>query len=104
MGDPSQVRAIEILLSVSGAFIIILLGIIGFWIQKWIKSTEALTDAIQNLRVLFATTQANIDEIQKHCDSRCINMDIRLIDITKAQQKAVTDIAVLQQIMRYNEG
>ena len=104
MGDPAQVRAIEILLSVAGAIIIILLGIIGFWIQKWIKSTEALTDAIQNLRILYATTTANIDEIQKHCDSRCINIDIRLEEQTKSLQKAITDIAVLQQILRYNEG
>gem|GEM_PF-6702513 len=34
----------EQLLALAGGLIVILLGIIGFWIQKWIKSTDACAD------------------------------------------------------------
>ncbi len=37
MTDPAQFHAIEILLSVAGGLIILLPGIIGFWLQKWIR-------------------------------------------------------------------
>ena len=100
MTDPSQTYSVEILLSIAGGLIIFLLGIIGFWLQKWIRSTDALTEAIHKLQVLFATTQANIDEIQKHCDSRCISIDVRLAEQTQALQKAIIDIAVMQQILK----
>jgi hypothetical protein len=59
----------------------------------------AVVTLVGNLTV-FATTQANIDEIQKHCDSRCISIDVRLAEQTQALQKAIIDIAVMQQILK----
>ncbi|MFA5815496.1 MAG: hypothetical protein WC865_07735 [Bacteroidales bacterium] len=56
----------EQFLALAGALIVILLGIVGFWIQKWIKSTDALTEAISDLRLEFATNQVNVVDPYKH--------------------------------------
>ncbi len=68
----------EQLLALAGALIIILLGIVGFWIQKWIKSTDALTLAISDLRVEIATNQVNVDSLKQHCATRCTLIDGQL--------------------------
>jgi hypothetical protein len=51
MIDAGQLHLAELLLSIAGFLILFLLGIIGFWIQKWIRSTDALTEAIQKLEI-----------------------------------------------------
>jgi hypothetical protein len=69
MLDPGQLHLIELLLSIAGFLILFLLGIIGFWIQKWIRATDALTEAITNLKVLFAGTQATIANLENNCEA-----------------------------------
>ena len=78
MIDQSQIHLLELILTLAGTLIIILLGIIGFWIQKWIRSTDNLTEAITNLKVLFAGTQVSVDTLMENCKARCILEDTRL--------------------------
>lgn len=75
--DSSQQHLFEFVLSIAGAMILLLLGIIGFWMQKWIRSTDALTEAITNLKVLFAGTQTSMANLEKNCSNRC-----RIVDET----------------------
>lgn len=92
---------LEQLLTIAGALIVILLGIIGFWIQKWIKSTDALTLAISDLRVLIATTQGSVDTIRQNCASRCTVVDTRLNSHSKAIQDHALDIALIKQALHH---
>ena len=103
MIDAGQLHLAELLLSIAGFLILFLLGIIGFWIQKWIRSTDALTEALNNLKILFAGTKATVDEIQKHCDHRCKSIDDRLEDQTRAIHKNITEIAVISLKLKLNE-
>ncbi|MFO7616252.1 MAG: hypothetical protein R6V75_03300 [Bacteroidales bacterium] len=91
----------EQLLALAGALIVILLGIIGFWIQKWIKSTDALTLAISDLRVLIATTQGSVDSLKQNCTSRCKVVDSRLNSHSKAIQDHSLDIALIKQALHH---
>jgi hypothetical protein len=92
---------IKLLLTIAGALITLLLGIIGFWIQKWIKSTDALTEAISDLRVLIATTQGSVDTIRQNCASRCTVVDSRLNSHSKAIQDHSLDIALIKQALQH---
>jgi len=89
------------LLALAGGVIVILLGIIGFWIQKWIKSMDALTEAISDLRVLIATTQGSVDTIRQNCASRCTVVDSRLNAHSKAIQDHALDIALIKQALQH---
>jgi hypothetical protein len=89
------------LLVIAGSLILLLLGIIGFWIQKWIKSTDALTEAISDLRVLIATTQGSVDTIRQNCASRCKVVDSRLNSHSKAIQDHSLDIALIKQALHH---
>lgn len=91
----------EQLLALAGGLIVILLGIIGFWIQKWIKSTDALTEAISDLRVLIATTQGSVDSLRQNCASRCKVVDGRLNSHSKAIQDHSLDIALIKQALQH---
>ena len=92
---------LNVLLASAGGLIVILLGIIGFWIQKWIKSTDALTEAISDLRVLIATTQGSVDTIRQNCASRCTVVDNRLNSHSKAIQDHSLDIALIKQALQH---
>jgi hypothetical protein len=91
----------EQLLALAGALIVILLGIVGFWIQKWIKSTDALTEAISDLRVEIATNQVNVDSLKQHCANRCTMIDGQISLNTKSIQENSIDIALLKQSLYY---
>ena len=92
---------LEQLLALAGALIVILLGIIGFWIQKWIKSTDALTEAISELRVLLATTQGSVESLKQNCSSQCALVDNRLNSHSRSIQEHTLDIALLKQAMHH---
>ncbi|TSA32816.1 MAG: hypothetical protein D4R64_15360 [Porphyromonadaceae bacterium] len=96
MLDQSQFHLIEILLSLAGALILILLGIIGFWIQKWIRATDALTEAITNLKVLFATSQSAVTNLEKRCDNTCKTINERLNSHSDSIHFHETEIAILK--------
>jgi hypothetical protein len=91
----------EQLLALAGALIVILLGIVGFWIQKWIKSTDALTEAISDLRVEIATNQVNVDSLKQHCATRCTMIDGQLNTHAKSIQENSLDIALIKQSLHY---
>lgn len=91
----------EQLLALAGALIVILLGIVGFWIQKWIRSTDALTEAISDLRVEIATNQVNVDSLKQHCANRCTMIDGQINLHTKSIQENSLDIALLKQSLHY---
>jgi hypothetical protein len=91
----------EQLLALAGGLIVILLGIVGFWIQKWIKSTDALTEAISDLRVEIATNQVNVDSLKQNCANRCILIDGQLTVHAKSIQENSLDIALLKQSLQY---
>jgi hypothetical protein len=91
----------EQLLALAGALIVILLGIVGFWIQKWIKSTDALTEAISDLRVLIATTQGSVESLKQNCANRCSVVDNRLNSHAKGIQEHSLDIALIKQALQH---
>ena len=101
MIETGQLHLIELLLSIAGFLILFLLGIIGFWIQKWIRSTDALTDAISDLRVEIATNQVNVDSLKQHCATRCTMIDGQLTIYSKAIQENSLDIALIKQTLHY---
>ena len=91
----------EQLLALAGALIVILLGIVGFWIQKWIKSTDALTEAISDLRVEIATNQVTVESLKQHCANRCTMIDGQINLHAKSIQENSLDIALLKQSLHY---
>jgi hypothetical protein len=94
--DQGQLHLIEIVLSLAGALILLLLGVIGFWIQKWIRSTDALTEAITNLKILFATTQVNVDDLKRFCDKRCELEDFRINAHADSIHQHTVDLELLK--------
>ncbi|MFA6482972.1 MAG: hypothetical protein WCW62_10365 [Bacteroidales bacterium] len=90
----------EQLLALAGALIVILLGIVGFWIQKWIKSIDALTEAISDLRVEITTNQVNVDSLM-HCTNRCTMIDGQINLHTKSIQENSLNITLLKQSLHY---
>jgi DNA-binding winged helix-turn-helix (wHTH) protein len=90
------------LLKVSGGLIVILLTIIGFWIQKWIRSTDALTQAISDLRVLLATTQGSVANLKENCDKRCLIVDGRLDDHSKDIRSLTQSVSTLKASLRHD--
>ena len=92
---------VELLLSIAGFLILFLQVIIGFWIQKWIKSTDALTEAISDLRVEIATNQVNVDSLKQHCASRCTMIDGQLNIFSRSIQENSLDIALIKQTLHY---
>ena len=100
MIDQTQVHLVEIVLSLAGALILILLGIIGFWIQKWIRSTDALTEAITNLKILFASTQTTVQSLETNCNRRCLLIDETMKSFSDQLHIQDTAIKLLQQ---YND-
>ena len=101
MIDAGQLHLIELLLSIAGFLILFLLGIIGFWIQKWIRSTDALTEAISDLRVEIATNQVNVEALKQHCTAHCTMIDRQMNIHSKSIQENSLDIALIKQTLHY---
>ena len=101
MIDASQFHLVEIILSIAGTLILLLLGIIGFWIQKWIRSTDALTEAISDLRVEIATNQVNVESLKQHCTAHCTMIDRQMNTHSKSIQENSLDIALIKQTLHY---
>jgi hypothetical protein len=89
------------LLEIAGALILILVGIIGFFMQRWIKATDALTSAISELRVLIATMQGDVSSIQNHCHSRCAMVDEKFKLHAESIQSNTLEIELIKQTLKY---
>ncbi len=87
---------IEVVLALSGGLILILLGIIGWWIQKWIRSTDKLTEAIGELRCDFASSRTDVANIQSRCLTRENLVDDRLNKHSAMIHQHETEIAILK--------
>ena len=59
---------LSIILSVSGALIMILLGIVGFFLKRYIKSTDSLTKVVTSLETVIQVTLVEQKAFQAKCD------------------------------------
>ena len=87
---------IEMVLAIAGGLILILLGIIGWWIQKWIRSTDKLTTAIGELRIDLATSRNDLANIQSRFLARENLVDERLNKHSVMIHQHETEIAILK--------
>ena len=66
---PSQIPevAYQFILYLAGAIIMLLLGAIAFFLQKWIGSTDKLTESVNNLGSTVSLMKTNQDNFADKC-------------------------------------
>ena len=68
------------ILSVLGFIIVLLLGIIGFFIQRLIVAVDAMEAAVNELRVVVGIQQSQFTSLNKDCLIKHSSVDSRLTD------------------------
>ena len=60
----------QFFISVAGVIIMILLAAIAYFLQKWISSTDSLTESVHELRTAVALLQTNQGNNDKTCNMK----------------------------------
>lgn len=68
------------LLSIAGAIIVILLGVNGYFMKRWIDSTDLLTDSVNALKTTVALLQSNQGSSDRICAATHKVIETRLND------------------------
>jgi len=55
------------IISIAGGLIIILLGIVGFWLSRYVKSTDELNKVVVSLRILVQSINTEHVEFRDRC-------------------------------------
>ena len=87
-----------LLLSIAGAIIILLLGVNGYFMKKWIESTEALTNSVNALKTAVALLKSENGNNEKFCKSRHDVIDKRLNAHSEKLNEHSESIAELRTI------
>jgi len=61
-----------------GAIIVLLISIIGYFLNKWIRAIEGLTDAVGSLKVIIGIIQNNQTNFSESCNYKHSIIDNRL--------------------------
>ncbi len=92
----------NLVLSISGILIVMLLGIIGFFLKKQITVVECLTDSVNALNVSMELVRNNESNFRLTCGLRHTNID-KTMDNHKARlDKHANEIALLQENRKTN--
>ncbi|MCK5821366.1 MAG: hypothetical protein KAH17_05755 [Bacteroidales bacterium] len=59
----------SIVLSLAGTIIMILLGVIAFWLKRFISSSDDLTLSLNNLTVAMTEEKTKLKSFQETCKS-----------------------------------
>lgn len=86
----------NLLLTIAGAIITILLGVNGYFMKKWIESTEALTGSVNALKTTVALLQQDNGNTEKMCRSKHLIIDRKLNDHEEKLVEHVEAITALR--------
>ncbi len=89
------------LLMVAGGLIVLLLGIIGYFLSKHISVTEELTRSVNALNVTVGMVQNNQSNFSTNCSATHKTIDMRLNAHSakiSEHETAITELMVTQNI------
>jgi len=84
------------LLSISGSVILLLIGILGYFLKQNIAVLKNVTEALQSFREDYIQTKEKVSNMQEGCKDRHKIIDHRLNSHAKRLDQHEKDIAVLQ--------
>ena len=73
----------QFVLSIAGVIVMILLAAIAYFLQKWINSTDSLTQSVNDLKTAVALLQRNQDNSDKTCVNKHTTIETRLNEHAK---------------------
>jgi len=86
----------QFFISVAGVIIMLLLAAIAYFLQKWISSTDMLTESVHELKTAVALLQTNQGNAGRMCDTTHKTIDNRLNDHSKRLNEHGEAIVKLQ--------
>jgi hypothetical protein len=60
-------QVLSYILSITGGLIVILLAIVGFWLSRYVKSTDELSKVVVSLRILVQSIITEQSGFRDHC-------------------------------------
>lgn len=85
-----------LLLSVSGTIILLLLGIVGYFLRQNIDVIKDLKETIQDFREEYIATKENVIDINLKCGERNLRVDKRLDAHDEKLQEHTVEITKLK--------
>ena len=92
-------RIYQFILSIAGVIVMILLGAIAYFLQKWINSTDSLTQSVNDLKTAVALLQTNQGNSDKMCGATHKIIETRLNEHAKRLNEHGEAIVELQGYM-----
>jgi hypothetical protein len=86
----------QFFISVCGIIIMILLTAIAYFLQKWISSTDSLTQSVNDLKTAVALLQTNQGNADRACGATHKIIELRLNEHAKRLNEHGEAIADLQ--------
>ena len=87
----------SIVLSLAGTIIVILLGIIAFWLKRFISSSDDLTKGLNNLAIALTEEKTKFKGFEKACNSNVELTTRRLNSHSKKLENHEERIIVIEQ-------
>ena len=85
------------LLSVGGVIIMLLLGIIGFFIQRLVKAVDSVESAVNELRVVVGVQQSKFSAMDRDCSLKHGMLEKRLNKHSEQMILLKKDISAINQ-------
>ena len=92
----------QFFITVAGVIIMILLTAIAYFLQKWVNSTDSLTQSVNDLKTAVALLQTNQGNADRACGATHKTIDLRLNEHAKRLNEHGEAIVELQSNRRKN--
>jgi len=95
-----NVQLAQFFISVAGVIIMLLLAAIAYFLQKWINSTDMLTESVHELKTAVALLQTNQGNAGRMCSTAHKIIDTKLENVAKSLIEHGEAIVELQSATR----
>ena len=77
----SEISAVTVLLSAAGAIIMVLLGVVSFFLKPLLRAIDSLKEAVNDLKLLVELQKQEAKSFNKLCEFKHNMIEKRLLDI-----------------------
>ena len=88
--------AMSIILSIAGAVMMIMTGIIGFFLQQLLKKVDVMANTIESILERFAASSSDFKNLTGNCATKHDLINTRLNDHSKRISETEKDIICIK--------
>lgn len=91
-------ETMDLVLSISGALIAVMLGVIGWFLKRFSVTVDKLTDTVDDLKLIISIEQERLKNTKEVLQANSIATEARVNSLELIVNQHDKDIAVLKNI------